>query len=367
MQRIYNFSAEQSMLPREVLQRAQQDIIEYGDSGMSVMELGPQSAEFCEILHSCEALLRKLMNIPSNYKVMFLQGDPSAQYSAIPLNLLSEHKCADYIITGQSADAAFKEVRHRGDIVIAATSSGANPPYSTVPMTGRSDFRPDADYVHICYNDTVYGTKFNYIPDTGNISIVADMSSSILSEPIDVTKFALIYAGAQHNLSIAGLTVVIAREDIVSGSASDIPAVLDYKRLAEGSSKVSTPPCYNVYIAKLTLEWLLENGGLEEMKRRNERKASLIYDYIDGQTYYTSHVDKNCRSMTNIVFTTSKHALDTRFIEEARANGLVNLEGDPSIGGMRASIYNAMPYDGVAKLVMFMKRFAIENPKLLDF
>jgi phosphoserine aminotransferase len=234
-------------------------------------------------------------------------------------------------------------------------------------MTGRSDFRPDADYVHICYNDTVYGTKFNYIPDTGNISIVADMSSSILSEPIDVTKFALIYAGAQHNLSIAGLTVVIAREDIVSGSASDIPAVLDYKRLAEGSSKVSTPPCYNVYLAKLTLEWLLENGGLEEMKRRNERKASLIYDYIDGQTYYTSHVDKNCRSMTNIVFTTSKHALDTRFIEEARENGLVNLEGDPSIGGMRASIYNAMPYDGVAKLVMFMKRFAIENPKLIDF
>ena len=367
MQRIYNFSAEQSMLPREVLQRAQQDIMEYGESGMSVMELGSQSAEFGEILHSCETLLRKLMNIPSNYRVLFLQGDPSAQYSAIPLNLLSEHKCADYIVTGQDADAAFKEVKHRGDIVVAATSSGANPPYSTIPMTGRSDFRPDADYVHICYSDPIYGTKFNYIPDTGNIPIVADMSCSMLSEPIDVTKFALIYAAAQHNLSIAGLTVVIAREDIISGSASDIPSVLDYKRLADGTSKVSTPPCYNVYLAKLTLEWILELGGLEEMKRRNGRKASLIYDFIDTQIYYTSNVDKNCRSMTNIVFTTSNHSLDMRFIKEARENGLVNLEGDRSIGGIRASIYNAMPYEGVSKLVMFMKRFAIETPTLLDF
>ncbi len=367
MQEIYNFSAEQSMLPSEVLERAERDIIKYRESGMSVLELGAGSEEFDEILASCESLLRKLMNIPSNYRVLFLQGDPSAQYSAIPLNLLSEHKCADYIITGQTADRAFKEAKRYGDIVIAATSSGANPAFSTIPVTGRSDFRPDADYVHICYNNTVYGTKYNYVPDTGNISLVAEMSSYILSEPVDVTKFALIYAGSAQNISIAGMTVVIVREDLLGGASGDVPLTLDYKRLAEKGKYFNTPPCYNVYLAKLTLEWLLEAGGLEEMKRRNERKASLIYDYIDGQTYYTSPVDKQCRSLTNIVFTTSSHELNLRFIEEARSLGLVNIEGDASIGGMRASIYNAMPYAGVSKLVTFMKRFAIENPKLLDF
>ena len=366
MDRVYNFSAGPSMLPLEVLERAQAEMLNYGGSGMSVMEMSHRTPEFEQILHDAEDALRKLMNIPANYKVLFLQGGASTQFAAVPLNLLSEHKCADYIVSGQFSKKAAMEAKKYGDIAIAASSAGASPTFSTVPETTRADFRPDADYVHICFNNTIYGTKFHYVPDTGNIPLVADMSSCICSEPVDVTKFGLIYAGAQKNIAPAGVTIVIVRNDLIGGAREDAPAMLDYKLMAENDSMYNTPPCWCIYMAKLVFEWILSIGGLEEMKRRNEKKASLLYDYLDGpgQAYYTAPVDKKCRSMMNVVFVTGDGELDKKFAKEAAAAGLVNLKGHRSVGGMRASIYNAMPYEGVEKLVEFMKQFAIDNPKI---
>ena len=352
------------MLPLEVLEKAQAELLCYGDSGMSVMEMSHRTPEFEEILHSAEDSLRKLMNIPSNYKVLFLQGGASTQFAAVPLNLLSEHKCADYIVSGQFSKKAAMEAKKYGDIAIAASSAGATPTFSTIPETKRADFRPDADYVHICFNNTIYGTKFHYIPDTGNIPLVADMSSCIVSEPIDVSKFGLIYAGAQKNVAPAGVTIVIARNDLIGNARPDTPAMLDYKLMAENDSMYNTPPCWCIYMAKLVFDWILSIGGLEEMKRRNEKKASLLYDYLDSQTYYAAPVDKKCRSMMNVVFVTGDAELDKKFAKEAAAAGLKNLKGHRSVGGMRASIYNAMPYEGVEKLVEFMKEFALNNPKL---
>ena len=354
------------MLPEEVLKKAQAEMLCYGKSGMSVMEMSHRSKDFEEILHGAEEALRKLMNIPANYKILFLQGGASTQFAAVPLNLLSEHKCADYIVSGQFSKKAADEAKKYGDILIAASSGGASPTFSTIPETKRADFRPDADYVHICFNNTIYGTKFHYIPDTGNIPLVADMSSCICSEPVDVSKFGVIYAGAQKNIAPAGVTIVIVRNDLIGNARPDTPAMLDYKLAAENDSMYNTPPCWCIYMAKLVFEWILSIGGLEEMKRRNEKKASLLYDYLDGlgQSYYTSPVDKKCRSMMNVVFVTGDGALDKKFAEEAAAAGLKNLKGHRSVGGMRASIYNAMPYEGVEKLVAFMKQFAIDNPKL---
>ena len=352
------------MLPLEVLERAQKEMLCYGESGMSVMEMSSTAPEFEAILNGAESALRTLMNIPSNYKILFLPGEASAQFAAVPLNLLSEHKCADYVISGQFSKRAALEAKKYGDIAIAASSAGALPTFSTVPEVKKSDIRPDADYVHICYNNTVYGTRFPSIPETGGIPLVADMSSFILSEPIDVSKFALIYASAQNNLALSGLTIVIVRDDLVGNARSDTPAMLDYKLLSENGSKYNTPPCWSVYIAKLVFEWLLSIGGLEEIKRRNEKKASLLYDYLDGQSYYTAPVDKKCRSMMNVVFVTGDASLDAKFAKDAAAEGLVNLKGDQSLGGMRASIYNSMLYEGVEKLMAFMKKFASENPKL---
>ena len=354
------------MLPLEVLERAQKELLCYGDSGMSVMEMSHRTPEFEDILHSAEESLRKLMNIPAHYQVLFLPGGASTQFASVPLNLLSSHKCADYIVSGQFSKKAATEAKKYGDIVIAASSAGAQPTFSTIPETTRSSFRPDADYVHICYNNTIYGTKFHYIPDTGNIPLVADMSSFILSEPIDVTKFGLIYAGAQKNVAPAGLTIVIVRSDLIGNARPDTPAMLDYQLMAENDSMYNTPPCWSIYMAKLVFDWILSIGGLEEMKRRNEKKASLLYDYLDGpgQSYYTATVDKKCRSMMNVVFVTGDAELDKKFAKEASAAGLKNLKGHRSVGGMRASIYNAMPYEGVEALVAFMKKFAEDNPKI---
>ena len=363
MNRVYNFSAGPSMLPMEVLEKAREELICYGDSGMSVMEMSHRTPEFEAILHGAEDSLRKLMNIPANYKVLFLQGGASTQFASVPLNLLSEHKCADYIVSGQFSKKAMQEAKKYGDIVIAASSAGATPTFSTVPETSRTDFRPDTDYVHMCFNNTIYGTKFHYIPDTGNIPLVADMSSCILSEPVDVSKFALIYAGAQKNVAPAGLTIVIVRGDLIGNARPDTPAMLDYKLMAENDSMYNTPPCFCIYMAKLVFDWLLSIGGLEEMKRRNEKKASLLYDYLDSQNYYTAPVDKKCRSMMNVVFVTGDAELDKKFAKEASECGLKNLKGHRSVGGMRASIYNAMPYEGVEKLIEFMKKFALDNPK----
>ncbi|MBP3307885.1 MAG: 3-phosphoserine/phosphohydroxythreonine transaminase [Clostridia bacterium] len=364
MERVYNFSAGPSMLPLEVLEQAQKDLICYGESGMSVMEMSHRSYDFEEILHSAEESLRKVMDIPQNYKVLFLQGGASTQFAAVPLNLLSEHKCADYIVSGQFSKKAATEAKKYGDIAIAASSAGATPTFSTIPETTKADFRPDADYVHICFNNTIYGTKFHYIPDTGNIPLVADISSCIISEPIDVSKFGMLYAGAQKNVAPAGLTIVIIREDLVGNARPDTPAMLDYKNMVENDSMYNTPPCWCIYMAKLVFDWILSIGGLEEMKRRNERKASILYDYLDGQDYYTAPVDKKCRSMMNVVFVTGDADLDKKFATEAAKAGLKNLKGHRSVGGMRASIYNAMPEEGVVKLVEFMKKFAMENPKL---
>jgi phosphoserine aminotransferase len=365
-ERVYNFSAGSSMLPLEVLERAQAEMLNYNDTGMSVAEISNRSAEFREILSGAEEALRSLMNIPQNYRIFFIGGGESLQFAGVPMNLLSSHRCADYIVSGQFAKKACDEAKKYGDVVIAASSGGASPPYSTVPMTKRADFRPDADYVHICFNNTVYGTKFHYIPDTGNIPLVADMTSCILSEPFDVSKFGLIYAGGQINIAPSGLTVVIVRGDLIGDARPDTPSMLDYRLLAENSSMYNAPPIFGIYMAKLVLEWIISVGGLEEMKRRNEKKASLLYDYLDGrgQSYYTAPVDKKCRSMMNVVFVTGDGQLDRKFAEEAAKEGLINLEGAPGVGGLCASLYNSMPYEGVERLVEFMKDFAKNNPKL---
>ena len=349
------------MLPMDVLKKAQEDLLSYGESGMSVMEMSHRSKDYEPIIQGAEAALRKLMNIPDNYKVLFLQGGASTQFAAVPLNLLSERKCADYIVSGQFSKKAYQEAKKYGDIAVAASSAGAN--FTCVPECEQSAFRPDADYVHMCFNNTIYGTKFHYIPETGDIPLVADMSSCICSEPVDVSKFGIIYAGAQKNIAPAGLTIVIAREDLLGKAREDCPSMLDYKLMADNDSMYNTPPCWCIYMAKLVFEWILDMGGLEEMKRRNEEKAAVLYDYLDNQNYYIAPVEKKSRSMMNVVFVTGDADLDAKFAKEAGAAGLKNVKGHRSVGGMRASIYNAMPKEGVEALVAFMKKFAEENPK----
>ena len=361
MNRVYNFSAGPSMLPVPVLERAAKEMLCYGDSGMSVMEMSHRSPVYDEIIKDAEKLFRKVMNIPDNYKVLFLQGGASTQFAAVPLNLMSKNRKADYIVSGQFSGKAYKEAQKFGDVTLVATSKEDN--FTYVPKTTRESFSADADYVHICFNNTIYGTKYPYIPDTGDIPLVADMSSCILSEPVDVSKFGVIYAGAQKNMAPAGLTVVIVREDLIGKPLPEIPTMLDYAIMAENDSMYNTPPCYCIYIAKLVYEWILELGGLEKMKEMNEKKAKLLYDYLDSQDYYTAPVVKESRSMMNVTFVTGDAELDKKFAKEADAKGLKNLKGHRSVGGMRASIYNAMPYEGVEALVEFMKEFAKNNPK----
>lgn len=360
MERVYNFSAGPSMLPLQVLERAAAEMVNYHDTGMSVMEMSHRSLAYDAIIKKAEADFRKVMNIPDNYKVLFLQGGASTQFAAVPLNLMKTGK-ADYILSGQFSTKAYKEALKYGDAKAAASSKDAN--FSFVPETTRESFRPDADYVHICFNNTIYGTKFPYIPDTGDIPLVADMSSCIMSEPIDVTKFGVIYAGAQKNMAPAGLTVVIVREDLLGNARQDTPSMLDWKLMADNDSMYNTPPCYPIYIAGLVYEWVLGLGGLEKLKEMNQKKAALLYDYLDSQDYYIAPVKKESRSMMNVTFVTGVEELDKKFPKEAEKAGLFNLKGHRSVGGMRASIYNAMPYEGVEKLVAFMKQFAAENPK----
>ena len=361
MKRVFNFSAGPSMLPVPVLETAQNELLCYASSGMSVMEMSHRSPDFEKIIADAEASLRRVMSIPENYKVLFLQGGASTQFAAIPLNFLRESGKADYIVSGQFSGKAAKEAEKYGDIRIAASSKEAT--FAYIPETSRDSFRPDADYVHICFNNTIYGTKFHYIPDTGDTPLIADISSCILSEPIDVSKFGVLYAGAQKNVAPAGVTIVIVREDLLGNARPETPAMLDYKLMADNGSMYNTPPCWCIYMAKLVFEWIESIGGLEEMRRRNERKAKLLYDYLDSQNYYTTPVKPECRSMMNVVFVTGDSELDKKFASEASSAGLKNLKGHRSVGGMRASIYNAMPEEGVAALVEFMKKFANENPK----
>ena len=350
------------MLPLPVLEKAAAELVCYGDSGMSVMEMSHRSADYEAIIARAEADLRKLMHISDNYRVLFLQGGASTQFAAVPLNLIRRTGKADYIVSGQFSGKAFKEAQKLGyDVRCVATSKEDH--FDHVPVVTRADIRPDAAYVHICFNNTIYGTKYHYIPDTGDIPLVADMSSCILSEPVDVTRFGVIYAGAQKNMAPAGLTVVIVREDLLDSAEEKMPTMLEWKVMAENGSMYNTPPCYAIYMAGLVYQWLLRMGGLEAMKERNLAKALLLYNYLDSQDYYLAPVKAGSRSMMNVTFVTGDAGLDKTFVAEAEKAGLKNLKGHRSVGGMRASIYNAMPYEGVEKLVAFMKDFAAANPK----
>lgn len=362
MNRCYNFSAGPSMLPVDVLKKAGNEMLCYGDSGMSVMEMSHRSKVYQGIFDEAEAKLRELMNIPDNYKVLFLQGGASTQFAAVPLNLIGRTGKADYIVSGQFSGKAFKEAQKLGyDVKCVATSKEDN--FTYIPEVTREAFRSNASYVHVCFNNTIYGTKYHYIPDTGDIPLVADMSSCIISEPVDVSRFGVIYAGAQKNMAPAGLTLVIVREDLLEYAEPKMPTMLEWKTMAENGSMYNTPPCYTIYIAKLVYEWILSLGGLAAMKKINEEKAALLYDYLDNQDYFIAPVKKECRSMMNVTFVTGVEELDKKFASEADKAGLKNLKGHRSVGGMRASIYNAMPKDGVVALVEFMKKFAAENPK----
>ena len=362
MNRVYNFSAGPSMLPVPVLERAASELMCYGDSGMSVMEMSHRSPVYEKIIADAEAKLRELMNIPDNYKVLFLQGGASTQFAAVPLNLIGRTGKADYIVSGQFSGKAYKEAQKMGyDVKCIATSKDTN--FDRIPVVTKDMISPDASYVHICFNNTIYGTKYSYIPDTGDIPLVADMSSCIISEPVDVTKFGVIYAGAQKNMAPAGVTLVIVREDLLEYGDPKMPSMLDWKLMAENGSMYNTPPCYSIYVAGLVYDWILSLGGLDTMKEMNEKKAAVLYDYLDSQDYYIAPVQKDSRSLMNVTFVTGNEEIDKKFPKEAAAAGLVNLKGHRSVGGMRASIYNAMPLAGVEALVEFMKKFAAENPK----
>ena len=358
--RVYNFSAGPSMLPVEVLEKVQKELLNYGGSGQSVMEMSHRSKDFQKIIVDAEADLRELMNIPDNYKVMFLQGGGTLQFAMVPLNLLRNSKKADYVVTGTWAKKAYKEACKFGDIKVIASSEEDT--FTWVPKITRDDIRPDADYVYITTNNTIYGTKYSYVPETGDIPLVADMSSNILSEEVDVTKFGLIWAGAQKNVGPAGVTIVIVREDLIGHAPADhIPTYLDYKIQAENDSMYNTPPCFSIYVAGEVFKYLKSIGGIKEMERRNRKKSTMLYDYIDSSSLYKCPVAKEDRSLMNVVFVTGNADLDKKFVAEAKEAGLVNLAGHRSIGGMRASIYNAMPEEGVETLISFMKKFEEEN------
>ena len=360
MNRVFNFSAGPSALPLPVLEKAQKELVSYGDAGMSVMEMSHRSGSFQAIIDECEASLRSLLNIPDNYKVLFLQGGASSQFAMVPMNLLNKSKKADFVLTGLWAKKAYKEAARYGDANVVASSEDKT--FSYIPKLDKSTFTKDADYFHITYNNTIYGTKFSELPEVGDVPLVADMSSSILSEPVDVNKFGIIYAGAQKNMAPAGLTVAIVREDLI-GNAMDItPTMFNYATHSENGSMFNTPPTYTIYICNLVCNWLKELGGLDAMKEINEKKAKILYDYLDESKMFSATVENKAdRSLMNVPFITGNDDLNAKFIKEATANGFVNLKGHRSVGGMRASIYNAMPTEGVQALVDFMKKFELDN------
>jgi len=353
--RVYNFSAGPSMLPEEALKQAAEEMLSYGDAGMSVMEMSHRSKPYEAIIEGAEALLRRLMHIPDNYKVLFLQGGASTQFAMVPMNLLKKSKKADYIITGQFAKKAAEECEKFGTVNRVASS--ADKTFSYIPKLTRADFDPEADFVHITYNNTIFGTRYTYVPDTGDVPLVADVSSIILSEEIDVTKFGVLYAGAQKNMGPAGLTVVIIREDLIGEPIPGTPTMLTYKIHADNGSMYNTPPTYSIYMCKLVMEWVERMGGVSAMQKINEEKAAVLYDFLDNSTLFKAAVNKEDRSLMNATFVTGDAELDAAFVKAAAAEGLVNLKGHRSVGGMRASIYNAMPVEGVKKLVAFMREF----------
>ena len=360
MSRVYNFSAGPSMLPLEVLQEAANEMCEYGQTGQSVMEMSHRSKEYQAIIDEAEADLRDLMQIPDNYKVLFLQGGASSQFCMVPMNLMTKNGKADYISTGQWAKKAFKEGSRYGDCKAIASSEDKT--FTYIPKVTAADVRPDADYVHICMNNTIYGTKYHQLPETGKVPLVADISSCIMSEPIDVSKFALLYAGAQKNLAPAGLTVVIVREDLI-GHAMDItPTMFNYQIHADNGSMFNTPPCYTIYIAGKVMKWVKKTfGNLEALKAHNEKKAAILYNFLDQSKLFKGTVVPEDRSLMNVPFVTGNTDLDAEFVAAAKKAGFVNIKGHRTVGGMRASIYNAMPIEGVEKLVAFMAEFEKEH------
>ena len=360
MKRVYNFSAGPSILPEPVLRRAADEMLDYQGSGQSVMEMSHRSKVYGGIIQTAESLLREVMGIPDNYKVLFLQGGASSQFAMVPLNLMTGSGKADYVLTGQWATKAYKEAARYGDVNVVASSKDKT--FSYIPKLDPAAFTPDADYFHICMNNTIYGTKYHTLPDTGSVPLVADVSSCILSEPIDVSKFGVLYAGAQKNMGPAGLTVVIIREDLIGHAMEKTPTMFNYQTHADNGSMFNTPPCYAIYITMLVLDWLKnEIGGLKEMKKINEKKAGLLYDFLDRSKLFKGTVVPEDRSIMNVPFVTGNEELDAKFVKEAAAADFVNLKGHRSVGGMRASIYNAMPMEGVEKLVAFMEQFEKEN------
>ncbi len=358
MSRVYNFSAGPSMLPLEVLERAQKEMVEYGSSGMSVMEMSHRSADYKAIIDGAEALVRELMNVPDNYKVLFLQGGASSQFAMIPMNLATKNKKADYVITGQWAKKAAAEAERY--ITVNRVASSADKTFTYIPKLDKSTFSKDADYFYICYNNTIYGTRYTELPDTDAV-LVADISSCAMSEVMDVTKFGLLYAGAQKNLGPAGVTLVIVREDLIGEVLDGTPTMFNYQIHADNGSMYNTPPTYAIYVLKLVLEWIKEKGGIAELQKVNEKKAKLLYDFLDSSELFKGTVVPEDRSLMNVPFVTGSEELDAKFVKEAKEAGFVNLKGHRTVGGMRASIYNAMPIEGVEKLVEFMKKFESEN------
>lgn len=358
MKRVYNFSAGPSVLPEVVLKKAQEELLNYADSGMSIMEVSHRSELFSEVIQKAEKLLRELMEIPENYKVLFLQGGATLQFSMVPLNLMKNKK-AGYIHTGTWSKKAISEAKKFGEVEVIASSEDKN--FTYIPKVDKESFDPSFDYIHITTNNTIEGTAFSEIPDTGEIPLVADMSSNILSEVVDVTKFGVIYAGAQKNIGPAGLTIVIIREDLIGNALENCPITLDYKTHSENESMYNTPPTFAIYMASLVFEWLQELGGVEEMEKINREKAAILYDYLDESDFFTTPVEKASRSLMNIPFVTPSKELDALFLEKAEKHGLMTLKGHRSVGGMRASIYNAMPVEGVKRLVEVMAEFEKEH------
>ncbi|MEF9942058.1 MAG: 3-phosphoserine/phosphohydroxythreonine transaminase [Lachnospiraceae bacterium] len=359
MSRVYNFSAGPAVLPEGVLREAAEEMLDYKGSGMSVMEMSHRSKTYEEIIQTAEADIRELMQIPEGYKVLFLQGGASQQFAMIPMNLM-QHKVADYIITGQWAKKAYQEASKYG--TVHAIASSEDKTFSYIPDCSDLAISEDADYVYICENNTIYGTKFKELPNTKGKTLVADVSSCFLSEPIDVSKYGLIYGGVQKNIGPAGVVIVIIREDLIREDVLEgTPTMLTYKTHADAKSLYNTPPAYGIYICGKVFKWLKEQGGLEKMQAYNQEKAQLLYEFLDSSKIFHGTVEKKDRSLMNVPFVTGNKELDAKFIQEAKSEGFENLKGHRSVGGMRASIYNAMPIKGVEALVAFMRKFEKEN------
>ena len=359
MSRVYNFSAGPAVLPEEVLREAAEEMMDYKGSGMSVMEMSHRSKVFDEIIKEAEADLRELLNIPDNYKVLFLQGGASQQFAAVPMNLMKNKK-AGYIVTGQWAKKAYQEAKMYGEAVELASS--ADKTFSYIPDCSDLPITEDMDYVYICENNTIYGTKFKELPNTKGVDLVSDVSSCFLSEPVDVSKYGIIYGGVQKNVGPAGMVIAIVREDLITDDVlPGTPTMMKYKIHDDNGSMYNTPNCFNIYVCGKVFKWIKNMGGLEVMKQKNEEKAKILYDFLDESKMFKATVAKEDRSLMNVPFVTGDADLDAKFVKEAKAAGFENLKGHRSVGGMRASIYNAMPKEGVEKLVAFMKQFEEAN------